>query len=141
MLESIYLKILLAAFGAWTNRQQARIITYLIEENRVLKEQLESGGRRLRFTDDQRRRLAAKGKPLGREVRREVRECLDQMIFLGRASLDLAIAEYVAHYHEERAHQGLGNELISGREAESQGNVVARERLGGLLKYYHREAA
>ena len=44
------------------------MITYLIEENRVLKEQLESGGRRLRFTDDQRRRLAAKGKPLGRKL-------------------------------------------------------------------------
>jgi len=39
-----------------------------IEENRVLKEQLQSGGRRLHFTDDQRRRLAAKGKPLGRWI-------------------------------------------------------------------------
>ena len=37
MLETIYLKVLLATFAAWTNRQQARIITYLIEENRVLK--------------------------------------------------------------------------------------------------------
>jgi hypothetical protein len=44
------------------------VIAYLIEENRVLKEQLESAGRRLRFTDDQRRRLAATGKPLGRRV-------------------------------------------------------------------------
>lgn len=44
------------------------MISYLFEENRVLKEQLESGGRHLRFTDDQRRRLAAKGKPLGRKA-------------------------------------------------------------------------
>ena len=44
------------------------MIDYLIEENRVLKEQLESGGRRLHFTDDQRRRLAAKDKPLGRQI-------------------------------------------------------------------------
>ena len=41
---------------------------YLIEENRVLKEQLESGGKRLRATDDQRCRLAVQGKPLGRKV-------------------------------------------------------------------------
>ncbi len=43
-------------------------IEYLVEENRVLNEQLESGGKRVRFTDDQRRRLAAKGKPLRRKV-------------------------------------------------------------------------
>ena len=48
------------------NRHQQRIIEYLIEENRVLKEQL--GGRRLRLNDDQRRRLAAKGKILGRKL-------------------------------------------------------------------------
>jgi len=48
------------------------VIGYLIEENRVLKEQLETGGRRLRFTDDQRLRLAAKGKPLGRKVLRQI---------------------------------------------------------------------
>ena len=48
------------------------MIAYLIEENRVLREQLESDGKRLRFTDDQRRRLAAKGKPLGRKVLRQI---------------------------------------------------------------------
>ncbi len=62
MIETIHLQLLLATFASWIGRQQAVVITYLIEENRVLKEQLESGGRRLRFTDDQRRRLAAKGK-------------------------------------------------------------------------------
>ena len=355
MLESIYLKVLLATFAAWTNREQARVITYLIEENRVLKEQLESGGRRLRLTDDQRRRLAATGKPLGRRVLRriatmvtpdtilawhrrliaarwtyprhrvgrpgvmkEIRalivrmadenpswgyariqgslkhldhrvarstiakvlkehgikpapdrpmswrtfvrshahliaaadffttevwtphglvrhftlfvidvatrrvhvagttsnptsawmeqvarnltdcdagflngkrwlildrdaiisprfksilsdsgievlltayqapnmnayaerfvrsikaECVERMIFLGRASLERAIAEYVAHYHDERAHQGIGNELVSGARAECDGDIETSERLGGLLKHYHRAAA
>ena len=48
------------------------MIAYLVEENRVLKEQLNSGGRRLRFTDDQRRRLAAKGRPLGPKVLRQI---------------------------------------------------------------------
>ncbi len=68
MTETIHLQLLLATFAGWVGRQQSDVIAYLIEENRVLKEQLESGGRRLRFTDDQRRRLAAKGKPLGRKV-------------------------------------------------------------------------
>jgi hypothetical protein len=62
------LQLFLATFSAWANRRQAGVIAYLVEENRILKEQLESGGRRLRFTDDQRRRLAAKGKPLGRRA-------------------------------------------------------------------------
>ena len=68
-------------------------------------------------------------------------ECLDQMIFLGQDSLDRAIAEYAAHYHDERSHQGIGNEMISGTKAQGKGVVETRERLGGLLKYYHRRAA
>jgi len=72
MIEIIHLQLLLATFAGWVGRQQSAVIDYLIEENRVLKEQLESGGRRLRFTDDQRRRLAAKGKPLGRKSLRQI---------------------------------------------------------------------
>src|SRR5437588_11718060 len=52
------------------NHHQQRTIDYLREENRVLREQL--GGRRLRFTDEQRRRLAAKAKGLGRKLLAEV---------------------------------------------------------------------
>ena len=68
MVEAIHLQLLLATFGGWVTRQQAEAMSYLIEENRVLKEQLIGRGHSLRFTDDQRRRLAAKGKPLGRRV-------------------------------------------------------------------------
>jgi transposase InsO family protein len=355
MIETIHLQLLLATFAGWVGRKQTAIITYLVEENRVLKEQLKSDGRRLRFTDDQRRRLAAKGKPLGRKVLRQIAtivtpdtilawhrkliaakwtyphkrvgrpgvmkeirklivvmaqenpswgyariqgqlkhldhrvarstiakilkehgikpspdrpmswrtfvrshahliaaadffttevwtahglvrhftlfvidiatrrvhiagttthptsawmeqiarnltdceegflagrrflivdrdaifsprfksiigdsgvevlltayqapnmnayaerfvrsiksECLDQMIFLGRECLVRAIAEYVAHYHDERSHQGIGNRLICGAEAQSMGCVEVTQRLGGLLNYYHRQAA
>ena len=355
MIETIHLQLLLATFAGWVGRQQTAVIAYLVEENRVLKEQLESDGSRLRFTDDQRRRLAAKGKPLGRKVLRTIAtivtpdtilawhrkliaakwtyprkrvgrpgvmkeihelivrmavdnpswgyariqgalkhldhrvarstiakvmkehgikpspersmswatfvrshahliaaadffttevwtarglvrhftlfvidvatrrvyiagtttnpasawmeqiarnltdceegfltgkrflvidrdtifsprfksilcgsgieilltayqapnmnayaerfvrsiksECLDQMIFLGRESLVRAIAEYAAHYHDERSHQGIGNVMISGRKTRGCGVVEAKERLGGLLKYYHRRAA
>ena len=70
-------------------------------------------------------------------------ECLDRMIFFGRRSLEKAVREYVQHYHGERNHQGRGNSLI---EPDDEPEVVAgrikcRERLGGMLKYYHRRAA
>ena len=70
MSPTIQLQLLLATFAGWVGRQQSHVTAYLIEENRVLKEQLESRGRRLRL--NQRRRLAAKGKPLGRKVLRTI---------------------------------------------------------------------
>ena len=65
------------------------------------------------------------------------------MIFLGESSLRRAIENFVAHYHEERNHQGLGNELIdpSMLDPGGDGPVNCRKRLGGLLRFYHREAA
>ena len=63
MTDFFPLRLLLATFAGWVNREQAQIVAYLVEENRVLREQL--GERRPRLTDDQRRRLAAKGKALG----------------------------------------------------------------------------
>jgi len=70
-------------------------------------------------------------------------ECLDRMIFFGRTSLENAVREYVQHYHAERNHQGLGNELIDPRDHVDAvaGEISCRERLGGMLKYYHRRAA
>ena len=64
------LRFLLVALAGWINQQQREVIDYLQEENRVLREQL--GPRRLRFTDDQRVRLAAKAKLLGRRALRKV---------------------------------------------------------------------
>src|SRR5438132_12743279 len=54
------------AVAGWMSRHQQEVISYLIEENRVLREQM--GNRRLKFNDDQRRRLAAKAKKLGRKT-------------------------------------------------------------------------
>jgi transposase InsO family protein len=68
-------------------------------------------------------------------------ECLDRMIFVGRASLERAIGEYVAHYHEERSHQGLQNEIPARPPVQREGEIHVTERLGGLLRYYHRRAA
>ncbi len=64
------LQFLLTTCAGWVHRQQSQAIDYLIEENRVLKEQL--GDKRLRLTNDQRRRLAAKGKALGRRLLTQV---------------------------------------------------------------------
>ena len=67
MLADTYpLRVLLMTFSGLVNHHQAGVIAYLVEENRVLKEQMT--GRRLRLTDDQRRRLAAKAKLLGRRA-------------------------------------------------------------------------
>ena len=70
-------------------------------------------------------------------------ECLDRMIFFGQRSLENAVGEYVKHYHGERNHQGLGNELIEPEDDTEivAGRIECRERLGGMLKYYHRRAA
>jgi putative transposase len=71
-------------------------------------------------------------------------ECLDRIVPLGEAHLRMAIEEYLAHYHGERHHQGLGNILIdpAAREpANGNGGVRRHERLGGLLNFYTRRAA
>jgi hypothetical protein len=211
------LQFLLLLFAGWVNRRQQVVIDYLIEENWVLREQLR--GRRLRFTDDQRQRLARKGRLLARRVldglntvvtpntilrwyrelvakkydgtrrRRPGRpptttkvrqlivgfatenpgvkclklparspdlnayaerfvlsiksECLGKIIPLGERHLRRAVAEFVAHYHIERNHQGLENRLIvaPGEASNGNGPVVRRERLGGVLNLYYRRAA
>ena len=63
-------RFVLIAVAGWMNQQQLQMIEYLREENRVLREPL--GGRRLRFSDDQRRRLAAKAKGLRRKLLAQV---------------------------------------------------------------------
>jgi hypothetical protein len=63
-------RFLLIAVAGWMNQRQLHVIDYLREENRILRDQL--GGRRLRLSDDQRRRLAAKAKLLGRRILAEV---------------------------------------------------------------------
>jgi len=67
-------------------------------------------------------------------------ECLDRMILFGESSLRRGVAEYVEHYHTERAHQGLGNERIEGTVVTAEGEVQCHERLGGILKSYRRAA-
>ena len=66
------------------------------------------------------------------------RECLDRFVPLSERHLRTAVTEYVVHYHTERNHQGLGNELLTPLPASANdaGPIVSRERLGGILNYY-----
>jgi putative transposase len=70
-------------------------------------------------------------------------ECLDCLNFFGESSLRRAVRQFLEHYHTERNHQGLGNRLIdAGAEVGcAAGEVNCRQRLGGILRYYHRQAA
>ena len=71
MMADLYpLGLLLVTLAGWVNCHQQRVIEYLIEENQVLREQLK--GRRIRLTDDQRRRLVVRGQQLGRRVLAQV---------------------------------------------------------------------
>ena len=78
-----------------------------------------------------------------RFVRTIKESCLDRMILVGEDSLRRAVGEFITHYHQERNHQGVGNRLIAPVAAPtiSDGRILSCERLGGLLKYYHRPAA
>jgi len=91
--------------------------------------------------------LAPKSPNLNAHIERYMRsmkdECLNRMIFFGEKSLRRALAEFTEHYHRERNHQGIGNNIIDFKEdaGSANGPVQCRERLGGMLRYYYREAA
>jgi hypothetical protein len=93
-------------------------------------------------------RLPARSPNLNSYAERWVRsvkeECLSRLILVGESSLRRALQQYLLHYHEERNHQGKGNRILFPSQTEARRNrgaVQCRERLGGLLRYYEREAA
>ena len=81
-----------------------------------------------------------------RFVRTIRNECLDHLVLFGERHLRLVVKEFVGHYLTERFHQGLSGQLIRGNAVRANDNadsgmVACRSRLGGLLNFYHREAA
>jgi transposase InsO family protein len=92
-------------------------------------------------------RLPARSPNLNAYAERFVRSikesCLDRMILFGGRSLCRAVQEFVAHYHFEHNHQGLDNQLIfpDRRNSKRSPPVECRQRLGGMLNYYYRQAA
>lgn len=74
------------------------------------------------------------------------RECLDHFIVFGEQHMDHLVQEFVDFYHEERPHQGKENQLLTSVDQPEAGilsinSVNCSERLGGVLKHYHRQAA
>ena len=78
-----------------------------------------------------------------RFVRSIQESCIERLILFGEGSLWKAVHEFLAHYHGEQNHQGLRNRLITPdpRLAANSGPIRRRERLGGTLNYYYRDAA
>jgi putative transposase len=81
-----------------------------------------------------------------RFVRTVREECLEHFVIFGERHLRYLLREFCAHYHEERFHQGLGGKLVrpsveAGNDNTTGDRVECRRRLGGLLNFYHREAA
>jgi hypothetical protein len=74
-------------------------------------------------------------------------ECLSNLVLLSERGLRRALFEFVEHYHPERNHQGKGNVILfpqqnqSSANAEAEKSIKCKERLGGLLKFYYKEAA
>ena len=142
------LRFLLVCFAGWMNHRHQLVIEYLEEE---------SHDRSTLFTEQFREILKSDGvEPLRLPVRspnlnafaerfvRSMREsCVERMIFFGEPALRRAVSQFALHYHTERNHQGLENKIIQPEFAEfpDSGTIRSRQRLGGLLRYYYREAA
>lgn len=76
-----------------------------------------------------------------RVIRTIREECLDHFIIFSERHPEVLLHEYLTHYHNERPHQGLNNELIVKRRQETTGLIQKHSRLGGLLNHYSRRAA
>ena len=70
-------------------------------------------------------------------------EIIDRQVLFGKKALSHSIKEYIAHFHHERNHQELDNTIPFPFETvgDITGKIRKKERLGGLLKYYYRQAA
>jgi putative transposase len=99
-------RFVLIAVAGWMNQHQLQMIEYLREENRVLREQL--GGRRLRFNDDQRRRLAAKAKGLGRKLLAEMATIVTPETLLAWHR------KLIAQKYDGSGRRGLGRPRVAG---------------------------
>jgi transposase InsO family protein len=81
-----------------------------------------------------------------RFVRTIKSECLNHLVLFGERYLRYVVKKFIAHYHRERFHQGIGEQLIekqasSATDKRTSGKVVYRSRLGEILNFCYREAA
>ena len=68
-------------------------------------------------------------------------DCLNYLILSSVKQLEYALNQYQQYYHHERIHQTLGRIIEPKHKIEETAEIVCVERLGGLLKSYHRLAA
>lgn len=129
-------RFLLIAVAGWMNQHQLLVIDYLREENRILREQL--GGRRLRFTAGQRRRLAAKAKGLGRKLLAEIATIVTPETLLAWHR------QLIAHKYDGSGKRGPGRprtigeiEALVTRMAEENGDWGYRRIQGALSNLGH----
>src|SRR5690242_11202499 len=146
---------LVISFAGWINQQQQRVIEYLVEENRVLREQ--TGNRRMRFTDDQRRRLATRAKKLGRRVLAQIATIVTPETLLawhrkliakkyngsthrtpGRPMTLAEISDLVVRMAEEN--RTWGYRRIQGAIA-NLGHILGRTTIANILKRHSIEPA
>jgi putative transposase len=103
-----------------------------------LRERLNESGIRVVQTPYQAPNASAYAERFVRSIKEE---CLTRVIPLGERHFRWTIAEFMAHYHGERNHQGVDNELLDGAPPANGGHRIRRrQRLGGLLNYYARAA-
>jgi len=92
------------------------------------------------------KRIPAKSPNCNAHIERFMRsikdDCLNRLILFGEAPLERAISTYLLYYHRERNHQGLESRIIepTPEVGRKEGNITRRDRLGGLLRFYYREA-
>jgi putative transposase len=143
------------SLAGWMNHHQQHVIGYLMEENRVLREQI--GNRRMRFSDDQRRRLAAKAKKIGRKILEEVATIVTPETLLawhrrliakkydgsanrvpGRPGTAAEIVSLVTRMAEEN--RGWGYRRIQGALS-NLGHLLAFKTIANILKEHGIEPA
>ena len=148
-------RFVLIAVAGWMNQRQLQMIDYLREENRVLREQL--AGRRLRLNDDQRRRLAARAKQLGRKCLADMATIVSPETLLawhrkliaqkydgsgkrgpGRPRTAAEMEALVVRMAEENGDWGYGR--IQGALS-NLGHEVARSTIAGILQRHGIEPA
>src|SRR5437899_10907100 len=154
--HAMILPVFIAMVAGWLQRHQQQVITYLIEENRVLKAHL--GGRRLRLTDTERRRRAALAHPLGRQRLQEVATLVTPETLLrwykrliaqkcdgsthhrqrGRPRVAEEIEQLVIRMAEENATWGYGR--IQGALA-NLGHHIDKLTVRNILRRHHLEPA
>jgi putative transposase len=138
--------------GAWVFQQTTKFLDFTAEQGLPVKEVCRDNDYNYHWFDDvlaargvSSRRLALRAPNTNAYVERFIQtlqvECLDHFLVFGEKHLDHLVREYVEHYHSERPHQGLDNQLVVGESPPGEGEVACKTRLGGLLKHYYRAAA